>query len=298
MDTSTALTGGHKVISRLRKEIPRLSRSAGMLLIIGPAGVGKAHLAKLLHITSGRTALTVLHPHLADTDIITDSFTRLRGTPATIIIRDIEEFSYIQQSALGREFRSIDQRSSPSKVIVTSKIEPPHREVRPSISEELSGFLNTLEAVRIPALDERREDIPLLVEEFIREACESAHVPVKTMDTNSLDFLMKQQWEGNVRQLRSLIEQLVLRTPDSVITLPREMSDEFLQLKGILSQIAGKKRFSFDDSLGYLERTLIERTLEVADYNQVRAAQILNLSEANFRYRLKKFSIPQSRRRR
>jgi DNA-binding NtrC family response regulator len=296
METNTAFIGGHKVISRLRKELPKMAKSASQLLIIGPAGAGKTHLARILHEYSGRPSLSILHPHTADSNSIAESFARARASAITLLIQDIEEFSFLYQAALVKEIAQMDQKSQ-SRIIVTSKCDPENREMRNRPSEELGELLDSMETVRIPSLEARRDDIPLFVEEFIRRSCESAKLEFKTVDINTLDFLTKQPWEGNVRQLRSLIEQLVLQTEGSVVTLPREMSDEFLQLKGILSQISGKKRFSFDDSLGYLERTLIERALEVADFNQVKAAHILNLSEANFRYRLKKFNIPQSRKR-
>ena len=136
----------------------------------------------------------------------------------------------------------------------------------------------------------------MLVEHFIKAACESMNMELKAIDVNSLDFLVRREWTGNVAELRSVVESTVLTSHDGTLALPESLVNEQLQLESMVKNIRQKRAFPFDSSLSNLEKTLIEKALDVVDYNQTRAAEILNLSEANLRYRLRKFHILKTRK--
>ena len=106
-----------------------------------------------------------------------------------------------------------------------------------------------------------------------------------------MDFLSRRSWTDNIRELKSVIEQAVFTSHDGPVELPTYLVDEYSQLDGMIAKIKEKKSFLFDESLSNLEKTLIERALEIAGFNQTKAAELLNLSEANLRYRLRKFHI-------
>ncbi len=114
---------------------------------------------------------------------------------------------------------------------------------------------------------------------------------MKVIDINAMDFLVRRTWNENVRELKTVIEASVLATQEDIIELPQSLIDEPTQLKNMMDRIVGKRAFPFDESLSNLEKTLIERAMAVVNYNQVKAAAILNISEANLRYRLRKFHI-------
>ena len=122
------------------------------------------------------------------------------------------------------------------------------------------------------------------------------NLQLKAIDVNVLDFLSRREWVGNVGELKSVIESTVLTSREGMIELPESLVNEQVQLDSMIRNIQLKKAFSFDGSLSNLEKTLIQMTLDAVDYNQTRAAEILNLSEANLRYRLRKFHILASRK--
>ncbi len=109
-----------------------------------------------------------------------------------------------------------------------------------------------------------------------------------------MDFLVRREWKENVRELKSVVERAVFSSSSDYLELPESLIDEYAQLEGIISNIKAKQAFSFDKSLYNLEKRLIERVLDSVGNNQSKTASILKLSEANLRYRLKKFHIPTS----
>lgn len=148
----------------------------------------------------------------------------------------------------------------------------------------------------MPPLGDRTEDIPLLVEHFIKNACDTIGARLKAIDTNTLDILMRKDWKGNIAELKSVVEKAVFASNSEVVEISERLVDEATQVKGIVERISENKAFSFDKSLSNLEKTFIERALQVAGGNQTRAAALLNLSEANFRHRLRKYNILTARK--
>jgi len=82
--------------------------------------------------------------------------------------------------------------------------------------QDLFYRLNVI-PLRVPPLRERKEDIPLLVDRFLREFAEKEGEPVKTMTPDALEILMQHDWPGNVRELKNLIERLAILVPSPVI---------------------------------------------------------------------------------
>jgi two-component system response regulator PilR (NtrC family) len=158
--------------------------------------------------------------------------------------------------------------------------------------EDLYYRLNVI-PIHIPPLRERREDIPPLVDFFLKKMSrkEGDGVKVKKIDADAMKSLMTYHWPGNVRELENMIERLVIIAPGDSIGLEHipgsarnvapcaelgqlDIPDEGLDLEAVL---------------GNAEKTLLKRALEKSGGVKTEAAKLLKLSFRSFRHRLQKF---------
>jgi len=232
--------------------------------------------------------MRVLNPKTSTEE---DIFGALRqGDLATIVVRDIEEFSFVNQSSFV-DFIAASGKRFGAQLIVTAGHELVELRRQGKLLGTLGKELAEFELARIPSLSERVDDIPLLVEHFARNACSALGLRFKAVDTNTIEFLTRREWKENLRELKGVIEKSVLASQGAEMELPQELLDEFNQVKGLVESLAAKRPVSIDRTLHNLEKTIIERALAMAGHNQSKAAKLLDISEANFRYRLKKFGI-------
>ena len=291
MDLETSLIGNSNLLGKIRKEILRLGKLDRHVLLVGERGTGKATIARLVHAQeAAKGSWLALDPVTSTETEFQDALKALRSKNSTVFIREIEEFSFLQQAEIQKIIEQAPSKPF-NRIIVSLKAPAKEAYRRQILTENLYNLLTKFETVVVPPLSERTDDIPLLVEYFIKKACDRIGARLKAIDINTVDFLTKREWKENIAELRSVLEKAVVSSEDQVIELPEYVRDEQAQVQGMLGFIREKKPFAFDNSLANLERSLIEKALEVSGYNQSKAARILNLSEANFRYRLKKFRI-------
>lgn len=138
----------------------------------------------------------------------------------------------------------------------------------------------------IPPLRERKEDIPVLVGMFLEEACRANGQTLRQVSPEALDLLVNYHWPGNVRQLRNLIQRLVVTCQDRTI-LPRHLPDLHD------AQDAGLGQFSMrlGVSLQEMEAELIRQTLERLTPRRREAAGILGISVRALQYKIKHYGI-------
>ena len=151
--------------------------------------------------------------------------------------------------------------------------------------EDLYYRLNVV-PIAIPPLRERREDIPVLVEMFLEEACRAQGQPRKQVGPEAMEYLVSHTWPGNVRQLRNLIQRLVVTSQGRVIRpehLPGMPSGADAGL--------GEFTIRLGSSAEEVETELIRQTLQRVTSNRREAASILGISVRSLQYKLKKYDI-------
>lgn len=290
MKLEQLLLGESDAIVRLRKELPRIAGRKDNLLITGEAGTGKTTIARLIHHLSGaRNPMVEINPSGLTDQVFRDAVESLRDS-SILFVPNAQELSFLHQAMLAAALGSRGARKSP-RAMVTLGAPVDDLLADKRLLKELAEILGDYQVIEVPPLSRRTGDIPLLIDAFMRNACIGTNMNLKTIDINILDFLTRRTWKGNVKELKAVVERAVMESRGEEIELPSELVDEATQLEGILSNIGDKKRFAFDKALSNLEKTLIERTLALVSFNQSHAADILNLSEANLRYRMKKFKI-------
>jgi len=159
--------------------------------------------------------------------------------------------------------------------------------------EDLYFRLNVFSIV-VPPLRDRREDIPQLVDHFLRQANEQMGRQVRGVVKDTLDLLQMYHWPGNVRELENSIHRAVVMTDDQLIT-PKS-------LPLYLQSIAEKPKYSLPDNVESLDNTLadvekqiIVDTLHTTGGVQSKAARLLGISERSLWHRVKKLHIDVSR---
>jgi two-component system, NtrC family, response regulator AtoC len=245
--------GVSSAATMVREQIDYAARSDAKVLITGESGVGKEVVAQLIHQRSRRAQATLVTINCAgvpDTLLASELFGHMRGSftdayrdkqgwleqahKGTIFMDEIGEMSLQMQSLLLRflengELQRVgsDQRISKVdvRVIAATNRELPTLIAANTFREDLFYRLNVIH-IEIPPLRERREDIPVLLDHFLRSLTRSHGVDRPRLTEDAAAQLTAAPWPGNVRQLRNVAERLVVRAQQGAITtadLPREL---------------------------------------------------------------------------
>jgi transcriptional regulator with PAS, ATPase and Fis domain len=159
--------------------------------------------------------------------------------------------------------------------------------------EDLFYRLNVY-PIYVPPLKERIEDIPLLADHFLKKFASEQKKQIDGFQEEVLDYLKQRQWTGNIRELENFIERLVTLTTkgQKIIDrkiLPAEFQKELKKLKKDYQTNLPAK--SLNESLTDYEEELIRSTLKNCNWNQSKAARMLNISEHDIRYKMNKLKI-------
>ncbi len=301
MKVSDLIVGESEATKKLLRQLNKVSQTSKDALIIGEPGLGKSTLAYAIHTSTkgSQPRGFVMVGSLSTTDEELRKFVS-GETPVpkggTVLFEEVEGFSFLSQLQI---LKFLEGRKAKVGIraicTITDSVDSlVHRgKVNPVFGQHLKDFY----AIEVAPLRKRPADGPSLVSYFLSKACRDLEIKPKALDVNTLEFLMNRDWKGNIRELKAVVERSVLASEGEWLTLPQELVDELGQVKGILANLKDRRRFSLDSSLENLERTIIQRALDKFEYNQTRVAEMLGVTEANLRYRLKKFSIRSSRTR-
>ena len=151
--------------------------------------------------------------------------------------------------------------------------------------EDLYYRLNVVQ-VKAPLLLERREDIPLLADFFIRKYSEKNHKLIKGIKPVALDLLMRFSWPGNVRELENVIERAVILTRGDLIS-PSDLPENI----NVNKDENAKTSMEYGQTLKDVEKQMILRTLDEKNGNRTRTAEILGISRRTLQIKLKEYGI-------
>jgi two-component system response regulator PilR (NtrC family) len=153
--------------------------------------------------------------------------------------------------------------------------------------EDLYYRLNVV-PIHIPPLRERKEDIPLLVEHFLKKISDQS----KKITPEAMRILIDYPWKGNVRELENVVERVVLLTEKEEIT-PAELPNEIIGYAEDIKEIPEltKEGINLDTIMTDIEKKYLLKALEKSSGVKKEAAKLLNLSFRSFRHRLSKYGI-------
>jgi len=290
---------------------------ASTVLIQGESGTGKELIARAIHMESARrdqpfmaincaaVPETLLESELMghEKGAFTDAKSQKRGLfemtdGGTIFLDEIGDMEVGMQAKLLRilEERTVRRVGGNKEIPVDVRIiSATNQELLKKIEEKT--FRNDLYyrlqviPIYLPPLRERREDIMSLVEFFIAFYNKEFGKSVKGVSKMARKFLEEYEWPGNVRELRNIIERAIILENEETLMLehlPRELISKTGDVAvGSMSLRIPPEGIDIED----VERELIRQALEIAEGNQSKAAQKLNLGIDAFRYRMKKFGF-------
>ncbi|MEK6693278.1 MAG: sigma-54 dependent transcriptional regulator [Nitrospirota bacterium] len=154
--------------------------------------------------------------------------------------------------------------------------------------EDLFYRLNVI-PIHMPTLRERREDIPLLSEYFLKKYAEESKKFIKGIDTMAMDILMEYNWAGNIRELENVMERAVVLCKSDTISL-EDLPNKISQRKSEEASIKGTVNLS-GLTLSDLERTALLNSLETENWNQTKAATRLGITRRQLRTKMIKYKL-------
>jgi DNA-binding NtrC family response regulator len=253
MNKAVVMIGVSTAIRGVEEEIDHASRSDAKVLITGESGVGKEIVARLIHERGSRRnapLVTINCAGFPDSLLESELFGHVKGSftdahrdksgwlerahGGTIFMDEVGEMSLRMQALLlrfletGEIQRVGSDRRLPSldvRVIAATHRRLINHIAEKTFREDLYYRLNVIH-IEVPPLRERREDVYVLLDHFLRMFAETHQVAVPDVSPEALTYLTQYQWPGNVRELRNVAERLVLRCADRQIdvdALPQEI---------------------------------------------------------------------------
>jgi len=238
------LIGRSSLINHLRQAIEKVAPTNSRIMISGPSGAGKELAARVLHACSSRASgpftavnAVAMAPDRVETEFFgteeTNGSQRKVGAleeahGGTLYVDEIADMPLETQGKLLRVLveQKFQRVGGGPKVqvdvrVVSSTSRDLEREMTAGrFRQDLFHRLNVV-PLKVPGLAERREDIPELVEHFVRQIALGTGLPPRRIGDDAMAVLQSYEWPGNVRQLRNIIERLMIMTggdPEAVIT--------------------------------------------------------------------------------
>jgi len=146
--------------------------------------------------------------------------------------------------------------------------------------------------IKVPSLQERRDDIPLLANHFLNIFSNQQNKKINSFHEEVIDFLAIHPWPGNIRELENFIERIVVMAPVEADILDHSiLPQEFRKKWSTRKSQAESVNISLFKRVQAFETELIKKILQDHNWNQAGAARALNISEPTIRYKMKKFAI-------
>ncbi|HVN27661.1 MAG TPA: sigma-54 dependent transcriptional regulator [Candidatus Binataceae bacterium] len=310
------MIGQSRAMQQVMVLIKQVAPTSASVLIRGESGTGKEVVARTIHELSPRAQgpfvainCAALPENLMESELFghergafTGADRRREGcfelaNGGTLLLDEIAEMKVELQAKLLRVLEAGTLRRVGGTVDVPLDVRvlaATNRNVENAIHEgrfreDLYYRLNVL-SIELPTLDRRRDDIPLLVDHFIRELAPQMPTDIRAADNECLEALKTRRWPGNIRQLRNVIERALVVSQGPLITV-RDLPPETPTQAGSTP--------SFEVHLGRsieeVEQDLILRTIDLTEGNKARAAEILGISLKTLYNRLEKYqSDPRS----
>ena len=293
----------------------QVARRDSTVLLTGESGTGKELLAKAIHQNSLRAKkpfVTINCGAIPENLIESELFGHRKGSftgaltdrvgkfeaanEGTIFLDEIGDLTPNLQIRLLRviQEREIDKIGYPHPLKVNVRIlAATHRNLKALVEdaqfrEDLFYRLSVV-TVNLPPLRERKDDIPLLVEHFLKKHCGRYQMPLVSVSEAAFEMLAQHNWPGNVRELENVMEHVVVLGKEDIIR-PEHLPPDIRQPRSRIANISLKLPEE-GLNLEEVEKEILLQALEKHDWHQTKAAQYLNISRKTLIYRIEKYGL-------
>ena len=314
--------GSSPVIEKLKATIRTVAPTASTVLIYGESGTGKELVARAVHSCSTRASepfVSINCGAFPETLLESELFGYVKGaftgasqnkrglfevaSGGTIFLDEIGEMSVSMQVKLLRvlQERTIRPVGGTQETPVDVRvIAATNRDLREMVAngtfrEDLYYRVSVI-PIQVPALRERRDDVELLANHFLKKYSTAAQKSILRISQESLDALKAFEWPGNVRQVENTIERAVAMETGNELRVDLEADRPRARAaaassNGHSSPDVPSDGIDFEKYVAGVERSLIESALQQSGGVQIRAAELLKVSYRSFRHLLKKYDI-------
>ncbi|HRB69877.1 MAG TPA: sigma-54 dependent transcriptional regulator, partial [Chitinophagales bacterium] len=313
---SKDIVGDSNPIQKIKETIAKVAPTEARVLITGDNGSGKELVARWVHEQSNRANGPLVEVNCAaiPSELIeSELFGHEKGAFTSAIKQRVGKFEQanggtlfldeigdMSLSAQAKVLRALqenkitkvggdkEEKVDVRVVAATNKDllkEVEENRFRLDLYHRLSVIL-----IHVPSLNQRKDDIPVLTEHFLNEICGDYGIPIKKIDENALESLQARNWTGNIRELRNVVERLVIMS-DKTIT-----KQDVIDYSGPSGK-AEDKGIDFDKFANlqqlndYVERSFIENKLDKNDWNTTKTAEDMGISKKALEEKLESLGL-------
>jgi two-component system, NtrC family, response regulator PilR len=320
------IIGVSRAMAKLKQTIRTVASTQSTVFIYGESGTGKELVARAVHTCSPRAAepfVSINCGAFPETLLESELFGYVKGAftganqnkrglfevadGGTIFLDEIGEMTLSMQVKLLRVLQErclrpvggTDEIAIDVRVIAATNRDLEKQVAENTFREDLYYRLNVIPIV-VPPLRERREDVPLLVNHFVKKYVPAAGKSIARVNAESLATLSTYDWPGNVRQLENTIERAVaLETGED---LRVELPIERVRARAAAAGVGGEgltispgavlpEGMDMENYVAEIERSLLKSALAQSNGVQARAADVLKISYRSFRHLMKKYDL-------
>jgi len=301
LGTETPIIGSSGALRRLKEEIARVAHIPSPVLIVGESGSGKELVARELHrlgTDPGKPFIAINSAALPENLIESELFGHERGAftganrthkgafemagGGTLLLDEIGELPPASQAKLLRvlEERQVTRLGGERSIRVNARIvAATNRDLESDLEtgcfrKDLYYRLN-VHILHVPPLRDRQSDIPALAEHFLTSTCARFGVRRKKLDPDAVKALMLYEWRrNNVRELRNIIERMIIATDDEVIRVDQVPAE----VRGDM-EVDSRRPGTFHELKAESERQIIVSALDRNEWHITRTANELGLAD-------------------
>ena len=315
-----SIIGNSKPMQEIFQLVETIAVTNSTVLITGETGTGKELIAKAIHFNSQRKDQKIVSINcgaIPETLLESELFGHVKGAftgahqtrigkfeqaqRGTIFLDEIGNMSPSLQVKLlrvlqEREFErvgGVEPVKVDVRIIAATSANLKDMVERNEFRSDLYYRLNVI-PIHLPALKDRREDIPLLTKHFIKKYCQNSNLELKTMAQEAMKMLMNYNWPGNIRQLENAIERAVALVGTRNLILSSDLPSEIQKTNAnlFLSEIyIPDEGVNFKTEISHVEKELILQSLKKSGGNKKQAAKLLNLKRTTLIEKLKRLNL-------
>src|SRR3954471_14363800 len=307
------IIGQSKQMKNVFERIQRAAPVDSTVLVLGESGTGKELVAQALHQNSPRKKgpfvavnIAAVPPTLVESELfghVRGAFTGAtdrrmgrfeQADGGTLFIDEVGDFELALQAKLLRVLESMtvtpvgghEDRKLDVRVLAATS-----RDIRKMVEEgtfreDLYYRLNVIPII-LPPLRERSDDIPILVEPFLREIAENKSTPPRPISPEVMRRFQSYRWPGNVRELRNVLEQMMVLADGEMLT-ERDLPDNISE--GAQS-LPASSEVPANLTMDELEKLAITKALDMCDGNRTHAANRLGISVRTLQRKLQQYKL-------
>ena len=311
------IIGTSKAIKKIKDTIDKVATTDARVLITGENGTGKELVARWLHEKSNRAGGPLIEVNCAaiPTELIeSELFGHEKGAFTSAINKRIGKFEQAQGgtlfldeigdmslSAQAKVLRALQENkitrvggdkdiSVDVRVIAATNKDLLKEIDKNTFRVDLYHRLSVI-LIHVPSLNERTDDVPLIAEQFVNEICEDYGIPRKIITPKGMQALQTIQWNGNIRELRNVIERLVILCEQKI---NEEDVDAYViggRAKANSLDDIFERYEKFQEFKDYMERLFIEHKLQKNGWNVTKTADEIDIQRSHLYNKIEKFDL-------